>query len=76
MTICDKHKSDPAPVYGECVGCEIDGLRKEIERLQADLKIASARAAYWEHDADCCGGCAECLRLARELEAAEKVRAM
>ena len=46
----------------------------EIERLQADLKIAKARAAYWEHDAYCCGGCSECFRLAGELEAAEKAR--
>jgi len=46
----------------------------EIERLTADLKLANAKAAYWEHDADCCGGCSECLRLARELDAAEKAR--
>ena len=47
----------------------------EIERLRAALAAAETRAAYWEHDADCCGGCSECSRLAAEMQAtAEKAR--
>lgn len=55
----------------------IDELREaadEIDRLTVDMNLAKAKAAYWEHDADCCGGCSECLRLARELTDAEKAR--
>ena len=35
----------------------------EIERLQAELAKETARANWFEHYADCHGGCSECTRL-------------
>jgi len=51
-----------------------DSWVAESERLQLRLVAAEARAAYWEHDSDCCGGCSKCSRLAAEMQAAEKAR--
>ena len=47
----------------------------EIERMTAELRYQTARAAYFEHDTNCCGGCGVCKRLAAELTVAEKAMA-
>ena len=53
----------------------VQSLADDRERLQLRLAAAEARAAYWEHGADCCGGCSECSRLSTEMQAtAEKAR--
>jgi len=63
------------PTMGDCPSAVLlDRLVAEVKRLQMDLKFATAKAAYFEHDADCCGGCIKCLQLSRELDAAEKAR--
>lgn len=48
--ICEKHKSEPAIIYGECVGCEIDRLQAEVERLRDAL--AYGKTLGMEHDAE------------------------
>ena len=67
----DDGKLEPA-----CDGCILKHrAADEIERLRLQLAAAEARAAYWEHDSDCCGGCSKCSRLAVEMEVAvEKAR--
>lgn len=32
--VCDDHRRNPARVYSRCIGCELDDLRKEVERLR------------------------------------------
>ena len=34
--VCEKHRLKPAIVYSQCIGCELDQLRAEIERLRTD----------------------------------------
>ncbi len=34
--VCLKHRDNPATIYGKCVGCEIDGLRKERDEARAE----------------------------------------
>lgn len=36
MKICEKHKTTPALIYRECVGCELEGLRADVKRLKAE----------------------------------------
>jgi len=36
--VCNKHKADPAIIYGECVGCEIDELWDKVKHLQEENK--------------------------------------
>ena len=47
---------------------------QEIERLRAELNYQTARATYYEHDGECCGGCTECGRLYEALQSAEQAR--
>lgn len=37
VTACAKHRVKPAWGYSECPGCEVEGLRAEIERLNSLL---------------------------------------
>lgn len=37
VTACAKHRITPAWGYSECPGCEVEGLRAEIEQLKGDL---------------------------------------
>jgi len=39
MSVCAKHKKKPAIIYGQCVGCELDGLREENRRLKVEVKF-------------------------------------
>jgi hypothetical protein len=66
-------QANPTPEFYVSVE-DAKKLLAEVKRLQMDLKFATAKAAYFEHDADCCGGCIKCLQLSRELDAAEKAR--
>jgi|LGOV01.1.fsa_nt_gb predicted nuclease with TOPRIM domain len=36
--VCDNHKKSPAIIYGACVGCELEALRKENEELLTKLE--------------------------------------
>ena len=33
--VCDKHRENPARIYGRCIGCELDYLRAQIATLTA-----------------------------------------
>lgn len=48
--VCSKHEKEPAIIYGQCVGCEIDNLRK-IERLARTF--ANAKGRYHSQQAMC-----------------------
>lgn len=45
MKVCKAHVKKPATIYGQCVGCEIDGLRNRIQELEAQLAAAPTVAA-------------------------------
>lgn len=34
--ICNKHLEKPAVIYGECIGCELESLHAEINRLRSN----------------------------------------
>ena len=36
--VCEKHRCEPAIIYGQCVGCELDGLRAENKKLKAAIQ--------------------------------------
>jgi hypothetical protein len=38
-TTCERHLRQPVKGYSPCVGCEIEHLHKEIERLQVEAKL-------------------------------------
>ena len=42
--VCDRHKLEPVKGYNDCVGCEIEQLRKEVvEANETPRPIGSAR---------------------------------
>ena len=47
---------------------------REIERLREEVVRLKAKSAYFEHDAECLGGCPECSLLYAAWQAAEKAR--
>lgn len=46
LKICKKHKTAPALIYGQCVGCELEGLRKKVEDLEGTLKVIHTWASF------------------------------
>jgi hypothetical protein len=36
MIVCAKHLAEPAKGYHVCVGCEVESLRAEVDRLKVD----------------------------------------
>ena len=47
--ICLKHRDNPARIYGECVGCEIDSLRAERNLFKKEtLSLAKDAIRYKE----------------------------
>lgn len=36
MKVCEQHKTTPALIYGECIGCELGGLRADVKRLKSE----------------------------------------
>ena len=45
---------------------------KDVKRLRRDVARLEAKAAYFEHDSECCGGCTECSRLYTAWQALEE----
>lgn len=46
MKVCKKHKTTPAVIYGECVGCELEGLRLALaaEKTRSDSRLENVKA--------------------------------
>lgn len=38
--VCKKHQKQPAIMYGQCIGCELDRLHEQLRLLQAHAKSA------------------------------------
>lgn len=38
--VCKKHLETPAVMYGECIGCELEGLRQQLKLVQVHAKSA------------------------------------
>lgn len=38
--VCKEHQKTPAIIYGQCIGCELDGLRKQLKMVQSHAKSA------------------------------------
>lgn len=46
MKVCKKHKITPAVIYGECIGCELEGLRLALatEKARSDSRLENVKA--------------------------------
>ena len=44
--VCKKHREKPAIMYGQCIGCELDGLRKRVDDLEGSLKVLHTWASF------------------------------
>ena len=38
--VCKKHQKQPAIMYGQCIGCELDGLHEQLRLVKAHAKSA------------------------------------
>ena len=36
--ICDKHIENPAKIYGQCIGCELEMYQRRIKELELEVK--------------------------------------
>lgn len=50
--VCDKHRRNPARVYHQCIGCELDGYRDTIDRLTGERDEARAIIERLPKDAE------------------------
>ena len=41
-----KHRKEPAIIYGQCIGCELDGLREKVSDLEGTLKVIHTWASF------------------------------
>jgi len=46
LKVCDKHKKEPALIYGSCVGCEIEDLRRQLKLVQSHAKRLLDKNGY------------------------------
>ena len=44
--VCKKHLEKPAIMYSLCIGCELDGLRKEVDDLKGTLRVLHTWASF------------------------------
>jgi len=44
--VCKKHREKPAIMYGQCIGCELDGLRKQVDDMKYALKVLHTWASF------------------------------
>ena len=42
--VCDAHKTKPAFIYGECVGCELEDLRAKLKAAEAEILTLKLQA--------------------------------
>lgn len=45
--VCKKHREKPAIMYGRCIGCELEELRRELEltKMEMEMKVKSLNQA-------------------------------
>jgi len=44
--VCEKHRKKPVRIYGSCIGCEIEDMRRDLKAKAEEIVILRKRVAF------------------------------